>query len=66
VLLHAIPLIVLAPVLVTVLGADSVPVLVAAFSSFFSMFVSTSAGFDAPTREHLDVLTDPGRPYATT
>lgn len=54
---NALPVVVLAPVLITILGVAKVQVVVAAISCFFPMFVATAAGLTAARRSHLDVMT---------
>ena len=53
---NALPVVVLAPVLITILGVSKVTVVVAALSCFFPMFVATAAGMTAARRSHLDVM----------
>jgi NitT/TauT family transport system permease protein len=53
---NALPLVVLAPVLITILGIGRVQVFVAALACFFPMFVATAAGLDGTRRSHLDVM----------
>jgi ABC-type nitrate/sulfonate/bicarbonate transport system permease component len=54
---NALPLVVLAPVLVTILGRDTVQVVVSGLACFFPMFIATSAGLTATRPSHLDVMT---------
>jgi ABC-type nitrate/sulfonate/bicarbonate transport system permease component len=53
---NALPVVVLAPVLITILGIGKVQVLVAAISCFFPMFIAAAAGLNAARRSHLDVM----------
>lgn len=53
---NALPVVVLAPVLITILGVDKVKVVVAALACFFPMFVATAAGMTAARPSHLDVM----------
>jgi NitT/TauT family transport system permease protein len=47
-LLNALPVLVMAPVLVSILGVDVVPTFMAALAAFFAVFVTVSAAFSRP------------------
>jgi ABC-type nitrate/sulfonate/bicarbonate transport system permease component len=51
-----LPLIALAPLLVTTLGVDRVPAAVAAITAFYPIFVASSSGFHYSPRELTDTL----------
>jgi NitT/TauT family transport system permease protein len=53
---NALPLVVLAPVLVTILGQGQVQVVVAGVSCFFPMFIATAAGLTTARRSHLELM----------
>jgi NitT/TauT family transport system permease protein len=47
-LLNALPVLVMAPILVTILGVDVVPTFMAALAAFFAVFVTVSAALSRP------------------
>jgi NitT/TauT family transport system permease protein len=47
-LLNALPVLVMAPILVSILGVDIVPVFMAALAAFFAIFVTLSSAFSRP------------------
>jgi ABC-type nitrate/sulfonate/bicarbonate transport system permease component len=47
-LLNALPVLVMAPILVTILGVDIVPVFMAALAAFFAVFVTMSSALSLP------------------
>jgi NitT/TauT family transport system permease protein len=53
---NALPVVVLAPVLITILGSSKVAVLVAAIACFFPMYIASVAGLSAARRSHVDVM----------
>lgn len=54
-LLNALPVVVMAPVLVTILGRDTVPRVTATVASFLPMFIATTAGLASARVAHLDL-----------
>jgi ABC-type nitrate/sulfonate/bicarbonate transport system permease component len=56
-LLHAVPLIALAPLLITTVGREATPTVVAALGVGFVMFVSFSSGLAAASASHGDMFT---------
>lgn len=55
-LLQALPVVVMAPVLVTIFGVNQVPVLIGALSAFFAIFVTLSSGFERTPKASLDMV----------
>ena len=55
-ILNAMPLVVLAPVTVTMFSQDAVEVLISAMASYFPMFIATTAAFSAARSSLLDVM----------
>lgn len=54
--LHAIPSIALAPLLVVLASRNAMPASLAALSTFFVLYVSARAGFEATSASHRDVM----------
>jgi ABC-type nitrate/sulfonate/bicarbonate transport system permease component len=63
--LHAIPSIALAPLLIVLASRDATPAALAALSTFFVMYVAASAGLAASSGVHRDLMTvlGAGRSY---
>ncbi|MFE2432069.1 ABC transporter permease [Streptomyces sp. NPDC059373] len=53
---NAIPLIALGPLLITTVGRDSTPAVIAALAAGFAMFVAATSGLAAASAAHLDVF----------
>ena len=56
-ILHAVPTIALAPLLITTAGREGTPAVIAALSVGFVMFVSLASGFANTSGAHQDLLT---------
>lgn len=64
--LNAVPLIALAPLLITTVGRDSTPAVVAALGVGFVMFVAFTAGLSGASATHQDVFAVFGSARTTT
>ncbi|MDX6315386.1 MAG: NitT/TauT family transport system permease protein [Streptomyces sp.] len=53
---NAIPLIALGPLLITTVGRDSTPAVIAALAAGFAMFVAATSGLAAASAAHVDVF----------
>lgn len=56
-ILHAVPTIALAPLLITTVGREGTPAVIAALSVGFVMFVSMTSGFSGASAVHQDLFT---------
>lgn len=56
-ILHAVPAIALAPLLVTTVGREDTPMVIAALGVAFLMFVTMTSAFSNPSPSHEDVFT---------
>jgi NitT/TauT family transport system permease protein len=54
--LSTLPVIILAPVLVTTLGVDRVPLAIGALASFFPIFIAAAAGFSEAQPKLVDLI----------
>jgi ABC-type nitrate/sulfonate/bicarbonate transport system permease component len=57
VVVHAIPVVALAPVLISLLPLDLIPAALASLAVYFTTLVATTTGFSAPRPAHDDLLT---------
>ncbi|MER5179428.1 ABC transporter permease subunit [Streptomyces sp. NPDC002896] len=63
---HAVPLIALGPLLITTVGREGTPMVIAALASGFAVFVAVTSGLGAASEAHHDVFLALGATRRTT